>query len=77
MVIDLKNMKYLTWDTVNNTIAHVGAGSLLGDLTTEMLTQNRAMAHGTCPQVGSKYFDVPPRIFSNRKQSADMLPLEA
>jgi hypothetical protein len=52
LVIDLKNMKYLTWDTTDATIAHVGAGSLLGDLTTEMLTKNRAMAHGTCPQVG-------------------------
>jgi FAD/FMN-containing dehydrogenase len=54
VVIDLKNMTGLTWDTTNSSIAHVGAGTTLGPLTDEMLTKNRAMAHGTCPQVGSK-----------------------
>lgn len=33
--------------------ATVGAGTLLGDLTKRMHEAgNRAMAHGTCPQVG-------------------------
>lgn len=52
MVIDLKHfqkfsMNYQTWR------ATVGAGTLLGDVTERMHhAGGRAMAHGTCPQVG-------------------------
>jgi FAD/FMN-containing dehydrogenase len=51
-VVDLKNMQQVT---VNQTtwIATIGAGALLGDITTELINQgNRAFAHGVCPQVG-------------------------
>jgi FAD/FMN-containing dehydrogenase len=51
IVIDLKNMKNVTWDSTE--IANVGAGILLGELTERFLKDgNRAIAHGTCPQVG-------------------------
>ena len=51
IVVDLKNMKNVTWD--NTEVANVGAGILLSELTETFLKDgNRAIAHGTCPQVG-------------------------
>lgn len=52
IVVDLKNFQQFSIDK-NTWQATIGAGSLLGDVT-ERLHNNgkRAMAHGTCPQVG-------------------------
>lgn len=48
----MKNFKQFSMDK-QNWIATLGAGHVLGDVT-KMLLENgqRAMAHGTCPQVG-------------------------
>ncbi|KIW00659.1 uncharacterized protein PV09_07846 [Verruconis gallopava] len=51
VVVDLKNFQQFDVDQ-ESWIATVGAGTLLGDLTDEMQKYGRAMAHGTCPQVG-------------------------
>lgn len=52
--IDLKNFQQVTVDATTG-IANIGAGGLLGDITTKLINQgNRAFAHGVCPQVGSK-----------------------
>jgi FAD/FMN-containing dehydrogenase len=52
VVVDLKNFQQFSMD--NTTwIATMGAGTLLADVTSRMLAAgNRAIAHGTCPQVG-------------------------
>lgn len=52
LTIDLENMQQFSMNTTDWT-AWIGAGTLLGDVTTRLLDNgNRAMAHGTCPQVG-------------------------
>lgn len=52
LVIDLVNFKKFEMDQTTWR-ATVGAGTLLGDLTEKMHNAGkRAMAHGTCPQVG-------------------------
>ncbi|PVI03849.1 Glucooligosaccharide oxidase [Periconia macrospinosa] len=53
IVVDLKNFQQFSMDT-NTWQATIGSGTLLGDVT-KRLQENgkRAMAHGTCPQVGS------------------------
>lgn len=49
----MKNFQQFTMDDTSN-IATIGAGTLLGDLTLRLHDAgNRAMAHGTCPQVGA------------------------
>jgi Berberine and berberine like len=55
LVVDLSNMQQMTWNTTT-WVATIGAGSLLGNITDWMTdTENRAFAHGICPQVGSEY----------------------
>jgi len=52
VVIDLKHFQKFEMDK-DTWIATAGSGTLLGDLTTRMHNAgHRAMAHGTCPQVG-------------------------
>ncbi|KAF2431765.1 putative glucooligosaccharide oxidase [Tothia fuscella] len=52
VVVDLKNFQQFTMDK-DSWHAHIGAGNLLGDVTKKLLENgDRAMAHGTCPQVG-------------------------
>lgn len=52
VVIDLKHFQQFSMDRTTWR-AKVGGGTLLGDLTKRMHDAgNRAMAHGTCPQVG-------------------------
>lgn len=52
IVVDLKNFKQFSMDT-KDWVATIGAGTLLGDVTKRLHENgNRAMAHGTCPQVG-------------------------
>ncbi|KFZ25425.1 hypothetical protein V502_00092 [Pseudogymnoascus sp. VKM F-4520 (FW-2644)] len=52
VVIDLKHFQRFSMDRTTWQAA-VGAGTLLGNLTKRMHEAgNRAMAHGTCPQVG-------------------------
>ncbi|KAH8598199.1 hypothetical protein B0O99DRAFT_650521 [Bisporella sp. PMI_857] len=52
VVIDMKHFQRFEMDR-QTWRATVGAGMLLGDLTEKMHDAgNRAMAHGTCPQVG-------------------------
>jgi hypothetical protein len=52
VVIDLRHLQHFQMDRTTWK-AKVGAGTLLGDLTKRMHDAgNRAMAHGTCPQVG-------------------------
>ncbi|KAF2202703.1 putative glucooligosaccharide oxidase [Delitschia confertaspora ATCC 74209] len=52
IVVDMKNFKQFSMDTTTWQ-ATVGGGTLLGDLTRQMHNAGgRAMAHGTCPQVG-------------------------
>ena len=55
VTIDLENMKHMRWDKSRDWVAHVGAGLSLGELD-KLLMENggRAMAHGTCPGVGSE-----------------------
>jgi FAD/FMN-containing dehydrogenase len=51
-VIDLKHFQHFSMDR-ESWLATVGGGTLLGDLTKRMHDAgNRAMPHGTCPQVG-------------------------
>lgn len=52
VVVDLVNFKQFSMD--NNTWqATIGSGTLLDDVTKQLHNNgNRAMAHGTCPQVG-------------------------
>ncbi|KAF2261924.1 FAD-binding domain-containing protein [Lojkania enalia] len=52
IVVDLKNFQQFSIDTTSWQ-ATIGGGTLLGDVT-KRLHENggRAMAHGTCPQVG-------------------------
>jgi hypothetical protein len=53
LVVDLKNFQNVTVNQIT-WVATVGAGSLLGDISTALVNQgNRAFAHGVCPQVGS------------------------
>ena len=53
VVVDMKNFQQFAMDPVAHH-AVVGAGTLLGDVTDRLKNHgNRAMAHGTCPQVGS------------------------
>ncbi|OCL13266.1 Glucooligosaccharide oxidase [Glonium stellatum] len=52
IVIDLKNMQQFSMDTTTWT-ATIGGGTLLADVTKRLHDAGgRAMAHGTCPQVG-------------------------
>jgi hypothetical protein len=52
VVIDLRHLQHFQMDRTTWR-AKVGGGTLLGDLTKRMHDAgNRAMAHGTCPQVG-------------------------
>jgi hypothetical protein len=52
VVIDLKNFQQFSIDK-STWHARFGAGHLLGDVTKKLVdNDNRAMAHGTCPQVG-------------------------
>lgn len=52
IVVDLKHFQQFSVDE-NSWIATIGAGQLLGDVTKNLLANGqRAMAHGTCPQVG-------------------------
>ncbi|KAJ5788266.1 FAD linked oxidase N-terminal [Penicillium paradoxum] len=52
VVIDLKNFQQFSMDP-DTHIATVGAGTNLGDLQNRLLhAGGRAMAHGSCPQVG-------------------------
>lgn len=53
VVIDLKHFQHFSMDS-STYIATIGAGTLLGDVTTRLHDAGgRAMAHGTCPQVGA------------------------
>lgn len=52
MVVDLRRFQQFSIDP-DTHIATVGAGTLLGDLDTRLSNAGgRAVAHGTCPQVG-------------------------
>lgn len=52
IVIDLKHFQQFSMDK-SNWHATIGAGTLLGDVTTRLYNAgHRAMAHGVCPQVG-------------------------
>lgn len=52
VVVDLAEFQQFSMDP-DAHIATVGAGTLLGDLQTRLYNAgNRAVAHGTCPQVG-------------------------
>jgi len=52
ITIDLKNFQQFSMDT-NTWEASIGGGMRLGDVTKNLLSSgNRAMAHGTCPDVG-------------------------
>lgn len=52
LVVDLENFQKFEIDE-STWLATVGGGTLLGDLTERMHDNGgRAMAHGTCPQVG-------------------------
>jgi hypothetical protein len=52
VVVDMKHFLHFSMDR-KTWRATVGSGTLLGDLTKRMHESgNRAMAHGTCPQVG-------------------------
>jgi FAD/FMN-containing dehydrogenase len=52
IIVDLKHFQKFEIDT-KTWFCKVGAGTLLGDLTKRMYEPHRrAMAHGTCPQVG-------------------------
>jgi len=51
VVVDLKNFQQFSIDQ-QSWIATIGAGTLLGDVTKRLEQHGRAMAHGTCPQVG-------------------------
>jgi len=51
VVVDLDNFKQFSIDD-QSWIATIGAGTLLGDVTDKLQKHGRAMAHGTCPQVG-------------------------
>ncbi|KAG8810357.1 hypothetical protein FRC18_004098 [Serendipita sp. 400] len=53
VVVDLVNFQKFEMNT-STWFATFGAGTLLGDLTERLYTNGqRAIAHGTCPQVGS------------------------
>ncbi|KAH7080619.1 hypothetical protein BKA63DRAFT_248087 [Paraphoma chrysanthemicola] len=52
IVVDLKNFQQFSMDE-NSWQATIGGGTLLRDVTKRLHENgNRAMAHGTCPQVG-------------------------
>jgi FAD/FMN-containing dehydrogenase len=52
IVVDLKNFQGFSMNT-NSWTATIGAGTKLGDVTNKLLSAgNRAIAHGTCPDVG-------------------------
>ncbi|KAF1956355.1 FAD-binding domain-containing protein [Byssothecium circinans] len=52
IVVDLKNFQQFSMDNTTWQ-ATIGGGTLLGDVTKRLHESgNRAMAHGTCPQVG-------------------------
>lgn len=52
VVVDMKHFQHFSMDR-KTWRATAGSGTLLGDLTKRMHENgNRAMAHGTCPQVG-------------------------
>ncbi|KAF2092526.1 FAD-binding domain-containing protein [Rhizodiscina lignyota] len=52
VVIDMKNFNQFSMDNTTWT-ATIGSGTLLGDVTTNLHDAGgRAMAHGTCPEVG-------------------------
>jgi FAD/FMN-containing dehydrogenase len=51
IVVDLSEFQQFSMDQ-KSWIATIGAGTLLGDVTKKLESQGRAMAHGTCPQVG-------------------------
>lgn len=52
IVVDLKNLQQFSMDQ-STWQATIGSGTLLGDVTKRLHDNgNRAMAHGTCPQVG-------------------------
>ncbi|RAH44644.1 FAD-binding oxidoreductase [Aspergillus brunneoviolaceus CBS 621.78] len=52
IVVDLKNMKSFAYDATTQR-ATVGAGMLNGELDTHLVSAgNRAVAHGTSPQIG-------------------------
>lgn len=51
-MVDLKHFQHFSIDK-STWQATIGAGTLLGDVTKKLHDNgNRAMAHGTCPQVG-------------------------
>ncbi|KAJ5340303.1 hypothetical protein N7541_009427 [Penicillium brevicompactum] len=53
VVVDLKNFQQFSVDP-DTLVATIGAGTLLGDLQTRLdYAGGRAVAHGTCPQVGT------------------------
>lgn len=53
IVVDMQHFQHFSMH-LNTHIATIGAGTLLGDLTTRLHDANgRAIAHGTCPQVGT------------------------
>ncbi|KAK5953105.1 hypothetical protein OHC33_005673 [Knufia fluminis] len=52
VVVDLENFRHFSIDE-STWQATIGSGTLLGDVTKKLHENgNRAMAHGTCPQVG-------------------------
>ncbi|HTE99751.1 MAG TPA: FAD-dependent oxidoreductase [Bradyrhizobium sp.] len=51
VVIDLRGLKYITFDAMAQTIS-VGAGVPLGDIYKKLSNQNAAFAAGSCPYVG-------------------------
>ncbi len=52
IIVDLKNFQKFEYEKATGR-CKVGAGTLLGELTKRMYEPHRrAMAHGTCPQVG-------------------------
>ncbi|KKK21447.1 hypothetical protein AOCH_000127 [Aspergillus ochraceoroseus] len=53
VVVNLENLQHFSMNTTTWE-ATIGAGTLLGDVTKRLSDAGgRAMAHGTCPQVGS------------------------
>lgn len=51
VVVDLEKFRGFSMDE-ESWVATIGAGTLLGDVTEKLAGFGRAMAHGTCPQVG-------------------------
>ncbi|KKY24992.1 putative glucooligosaccharide oxidase [Phaeomoniella chlamydospora] len=51
VVVDMRNFQKFSTDSSTYS-ATIGSGTLLGDVAARLHKEGRAMAHGTCPQVG-------------------------